>query len=173
VNAQKVFFSLGSNLGERQRHLRKAIAGLSPLVEAMRVSSLYQTDPLYLTAQPRFLNIVATGLCRLPPQLLLDRIQELEAKLGRDRRAAVPKGPRVIDIDILLYGNLIVDAPGLQSPHPGLRERQFVLVPLLELDPDVRDPHTGRPYAEVSQVLGSQGVYMVGPWAYTESSGET
>jgi 2-amino-4-hydroxy-6-hydroxymethyldihydropteridine diphosphokinase len=168
-----VFFSLGSNLGEREKNLREAIAGLSAILEDVRVSSLYETDPLYVTEQPKFLNLVATGLCGLPPQVLLDRIHALEAKLGRDRKGAVPKGPRIMDIDILLYGDLIVDTTGLQIPHPRLRERQFVLVPLLEIDPATRDPHSGRPYAQISQALGSQGVYIFGPWAYTGSTGKT
>lgn len=174
-----MYFSLGSNLGDREKNLRAAVAGLSGIVRDLRVSSLYETDPMYVTDQPRFLNIAAAGRCGLRPELLLARIQALEAKLGRERRHAVPKGPRVIDIDILLYGDLVLQTADLQIPHPRLRERQFVLVPLLEIDPAARDPRDGRPYDRISQALGrqgaqgAQGVYMFGPWTYTGSSGDT
>lgn len=173
MNPRTVFLSLGSNVGERENHLRAALAGLEELLSLQRVSSLYETEPLYVTEQPRFLNLVAAGACALAPADLLGAIHQLEARLGRRREGAVPKGPRVIDIDILLYGNLVVDSPGLQIPHPRLRERQFALVPLLEIEPEARDPRDGRPYAQVSRELGPQGVYMRGPCAYTRGSGPT
>lgn len=183
--APRVYLSLGSNLGDRAGNLREAVRELSSVLEDLRVSSVYETEPLYLREQPRFLNIAAAGSCRLSPQGLLERIHGIEALLGRDRNREVPKGPRPIDIDILLYGELTVDTPTLQIPHPGLRERQFVLIPLLEIDPTLRDPRSGEPYAAVSRVLaearppgagagkGGQGVYIFGPWAYTDPPGET
>ena len=195
-----MYLSLGSNLGDRAGNLRRAVQDLSGDLEDLRVSSMYETEPLYLRQQPHFLNIVAAGRCRLSPQALLERIHGIEARLGRDRSREVPKGPRPIDIDILLYGELTVDTAALQIPHPGLRERQFVLVPLLEIDPAVCDPRSGESYAAVSRALasasppdpqpgtegpqpgppsspgagrGGQGVYIFGPWAYTEPPGET
>jgi 2-amino-4-hydroxy-6-hydroxymethyldihydropteridine diphosphokinase len=141
---------------------------LGRILEAPRVSSVYETTPLYLEDQPRFLNIAVGALCALPPEELLREATSIEARMGRDRRRSVEKGPRIIDIDILLHGELVVRRPELQIPHPGMYERQFVLIPLLELDPQASDPVSGKPFSEILAGLKDQGVYIFSRWSYTQ-----
>ena len=169
---QQVFLSLGSNLGDRLALLADAVGRLGRHLRQLRVSSVYETAPLYNTSQPRFLNIVVAGATRLSPRELLAAAQAIEQALGRDRAASGPKGPRPIDIDLLLYGDRLVREPGLSIPHPGMRERRFVLEPLLELEPRLRDPASGLPLAEALAGLPGQGVDRVGPWDYTRSEPE-
>jgi 2-amino-4-hydroxy-6-hydroxymethyldihydropteridine diphosphokinase len=167
VHRHRVFLSLGSNLGDRKLHLVQAVTCLQSLLEDVKVSSLYETAPLELVDQPRFLNIVVRGWTHLAPRTLLDRTLAIESRLGRDRQTGVPKGPRVIDIDLLLFAEQVIDEPFLQVPHPRMRSRRFVLQPLLELDPGLRHPATGQPLALSLEQLGDQGVYILGPWEYT------
>ncbi len=170
MKRERVFLSLGSNLGDRLAFLRRAVAGLARDVKQLRVSSVYETAPMYNTAQPRFLNIVAAGWTRLSPRDLLVRALAIERQLGRQRDpGGPPKGPRPIDIDLLLYGSRLVSEPDLSLPHPGLGERRFVLEPLLELEPGLRDPAGGQPLAEALSRLPDQGVDRVGSWDYTLS----
>jgi 2-amino-4-hydroxy-6-hydroxymethyldihydropteridine diphosphokinase len=157
---QRAYLSLGSNLGRREQNLNAAVQALADFLEDVRRSSVYETRPMYVEQQPKFLNMVVTGLCAFEPPELLQRILALEVSLGRDRDNYTPKGPRIIDIDILLYGRRIVDQEGLHIPHPHLKERQFVLIPLLELEPDLKDPASGLPLAESLRVLEDQGVYI-------------
>jgi 2-amino-4-hydroxy-6-hydroxymethyldihydropteridine diphosphokinase len=107
-----------------------------------RTSSVYETEPVDKTDQGWFLNSVAEIATSLPPLQLLQFIQEIEAKLGRQR--TVPKGPRTLDIDLLLYGDLVMDAPELTLPHPRMMQRRFVLEPLREIAPNVAIPGTGK-----------------------------
>jgi 2-amino-4-hydroxy-6-hydroxymethyldihydropteridine diphosphokinase len=167
LDPQRVFLSLGSNLGDRLSRLAAAVDLLRGTLEDLRVSSIFETEPLYLLEQPKFYNIVVSGTTRLPPRDLLHRVLAIEAGLGRNRTGAVPKGPRPIDIDILLYGARVVEEMDLRIPHPGLPERRFVLAPLAELAPDLRDPVTGQAYAKLLADLPGQGVAIVGPWEYT------
>ena len=167
MDRHRVFLSLGSNLGDRKLHLAQAVACLQSMLEEPKVSSLYETAPLELVDQPRFLNIVVLGWTHLSPRTLLDRILAIEARLGRDRRSGTPKGPRVIDIDLLLFADRLIDEPSLQVPHPRMRNRRFVLQPLLELDPGLRHPATGQSLSLSLERLGDQGVYILGPWEYT------
>jgi 2-amino-4-hydroxy-6-hydroxymethyldihydropteridine diphosphokinase len=162
-----VFLSLGSNLGDRRRCLIQAVACLQEVLEDIAVSSLYETSPLEMVSQPLFLNIVVRGWTRLEPLALLDRTLAIEKRLGRDRRGGVPKGPRTIDIDLLLFGDRLIDQKRLQVPHPRMTGRRFVLQPLLELDPELRHPASGEPFASSLELLGDQGVYILGPWEYT------
>lgn len=118
---------------------------------------------MYLADQPDFLNLAATGSTELEPLALLDALQAIEAANGRDRARELPKGPRTLDIDLLLFGELVLEEPRLKLPHPGVRERGFVLVPLLELAPDLADPRTGMPYARFLAEIGTGGVYPEGP----------
>ncbi len=155
-----MYLSLGSNLGDRAANLKRAVSSLGNLLEPLATSSIYETRPMYVPEQPRFLNMVVSGRCTLAPKELLDHVRVLEGRLGRDRSTGIPKGPRVIDIDILLYGERIIEHEDLVVPHPRMKERQFVLIPLLELDPYLRDPSTGRPLAEALAVLEDQGVYI-------------
>ena len=168
----QVFLSLGSNLGDRLGNLRQAVGRLARDLRELRVSSVYETAPLYLTSQPRFHNIVVAGFTRLSPLRLLARAQSVERTLGRDRSAGPPKGPRPIDVDLLLYADRLLNEPELSLPHPGMLERRFVLEPLLELEPELRDPASGRRLAELLARLPGQGVDRVGPWDYTRSEPE-
>jgi len=170
-----VYLSLGSNLGHRETLLRAAVTRLAVFLDHIRVSSIYETQPLYVTDQPLFLNIVLHGYTRLTPGKLLKRTRGIEDAMGRDRTAAVAKGPRVLDIDILLYGDRIIREPDLIVPHPGMTERSFVLTPLLELEPDLRDPRTKLPFARDLAALGAQGaqgIYTYASWEYTEQAGQ-
>jgi 2-amino-4-hydroxy-6-hydroxymethyldihydropteridine diphosphokinase len=135
MRGMRVYVGLGSNLGDRERTLRAAVARLSasPRVEVLGVSSLRETDPVGPIAdQPRFLNGVVVLETSLSPCELLDRLLEIEAAFGRTRDGP-PGGPRTLDLDLLLYGDERVDEPGLRVPHPRLHERSFVLEPLEEL----------------------------------------
>jgi 2-amino-4-hydroxy-6-hydroxymethyldihydropteridine diphosphokinase len=137
----RVHIGLGSNLGDREAALRGALELLGDDVVA--VSSFRETDPVGYLDQPRFLNAVAALETGLEPRELLDRLLEVERELGRTRNG--PRfGPRTIDLDLLLYGDLVIDEPGLVVPHPRLAERRFVLEPLAELDPDLVVPGLGR-----------------------------
>jgi 2-amino-4-hydroxy-6-hydroxymethyldihydropteridine diphosphokinase len=135
-----VYLSLGSNVGERERMLQSALDLLNASgVAIKRVSSVYETEPVDFREQPFFLNLAAEAETRLFPMMLLNRIQKIEMALGR-KRAGPPKGPRTIDIDILLYGAARVHSARLEIPHPSMHERRFVLAPMCELAPDLRHP---------------------------------
>lgn len=142
----KVYLSIGSNLGDREKNLAFAYNNLKSVLKNIKSSSLFKTEPMYNTDQPEFLNAVFYGETDLGSYELLDYIHTLEDKAGRDRAKAGWKGPRPLDIDILLYGNTISDDPVLTIPHPGIKERGFVLIPLTEIAPDLADPVTGRKY---------------------------
>jgi 2-amino-4-hydroxy-6-hydroxymethyldihydropteridine diphosphokinase len=148
-----VYLSLGSNIGDREAMLQSALEALTAAeVTVSRTSSLYETEPRDLRDQPWFLNLAAECRTDCFPVQLLQRIQKIESNLGRKR--IVAKGPRTIDIDIILYGNAVVRTTKLEIPHPRFRERRFVLAPLAELAPTVRDPVTGRKITELlSDVL--------------------
>ncbi|UCF99307.1 MAG: 2-amino-4-hydroxy-6-hydroxymethyldihydropteridine diphosphokinase [Spirochaetaceae bacterium] len=160
MSGESVFLSLGSNLGQREENLLMAVKALRDCLRELRCSSVYETRPLYVRKQPNFLNMVVAGLCLLQPAELLRQILSIELRMGRDRNHYIPKGPRIIDIDILLFGEQIIKQEKLTVPHPHLKERQFVLVPLLELEPELKDPESGRPFSESLQKLGDQGVYI-------------
>jgi 2-amino-4-hydroxy-6-hydroxymethyldihydropteridine diphosphokinase len=133
----KVFLSLGSNVGARPENLRAAIAALaSAQVQVLRVSSIYETEPVDYLDQAWFLNCVVEAQTELPGLKLLHALRDIEAKLGSKKLIA--KGPRLIDIDILLYGQDTMDTPELQVPHPRMVQRRFVLVPLAEIAPELR-----------------------------------
>jgi 2-amino-4-hydroxy-6-hydroxymethyldihydropteridine diphosphokinase len=136
----RAFIGLGANLGDRETTLRSAVERLrnTPGVRVVRESGLRETDPVGLPDQPRFLNGVVEVETDLEPRDLLERLFEIEAALGRVRPADGARwGPRAIDLDLLLYGNRKVDEPGLSVPHPRMGEREFVLGPLSEIDPDL------------------------------------
>lgn len=141
----RAYVGLGSNLGDREAAIRNA----ARLIGASRLSTIRETEPWGYTDQPRFLTAVAELETTLPPRRLLDRLLDVELSLGRERATGPRYGPRVIDLDLLLYGEEIVDEPGLTVPHPRLQERRFVLEPLAELDPALVVPGRGR----VSELL--------------------
>lgn len=134
-----VYLSLGSNLGDREKNLRTAIAALADAkVRVTRVSSFYETEPVDLREQPWFLNCAVQAKTELPPLDLLRALRGIESRMGSKK--LVPKGPRLIDLDILLYGDETVDTPELQVPHPRMLQRKFVLVPLAEITPNLKHP---------------------------------
>ncbi len=141
--AKKVYLSLGSNLGDRKQNLANAIARLE--AEGVRLtakSSLYETEPQDVREQPWFLNMVVACETNYFPLQLLAATQRIEGELGRRRAGVVRRGPRSIDIDILLFGDSAINTPRLVVPHPRMLERRFVLEPLLEIAPDLRHPIT-------------------------------
>jgi 2-amino-4-hydroxy-6-hydroxymethyldihydropteridine diphosphokinase len=134
-----IYLSLGSNMGDRARNMGRAVAALaSHGVRVMRQSSLYETEPVEFRDQDWFLNSVVEAETDLTPEGLMDALLDVERSLGR--RRLVPKGPRLIDLDILLFGSSSVRTPGLEIPHPRMAERRFVLVPLSEIAPDAWHP---------------------------------
>jgi len=135
----KVYLSLGSNLGGRESNLRAAIAALpSANFHTTKVSSFYETEPVDYLDQPWFLNCVVEGQTASPPRDLLLALRGIENQLGSKKTFA--KGPRLLDIDILLYGDESIDSPELQIPHPRMLKRKFVLAPLAEIAPQLRHP---------------------------------
>lgn len=140
------YIGLGSNLDDPPAQLARALAALARLPSSRLVaaSGFYRNPPLGPQDQPWYVNAVAALLTRLGPQALLVALKGIEAAQGRQRRPDDRWGPRVVDLDLLLYGSLRVDEPGLVVPHPGIAERNFVLFPLLEIAPAVRVPGRGR-----------------------------
>jgi 2-amino-4-hydroxy-6-hydroxymethyldihydropteridine diphosphokinase len=155
-----VYLGLGSNLGDRRHRLQQAIFALaSPRLHIRRLSPVYETEPMDLPRQPWFLNLVAEAETELFPMQLLRWTRQVEHRLGR--RRVTPKGPRTIDIDILLFSNAVVHRPSLQIPHPRLHQRRFVLAPLADLAPDLRAPLTGKNIRELLAELTGQSVHKI------------
>jgi 2-amino-4-hydroxy-6-hydroxymethyldihydropteridine diphosphokinase len=147
-------------MGDREASLRMALERLDTQdLKLRRVSSLYETEPIGLREQGWFLNLVAEFETGLFPKQLLRRANRIENELGR--RRTVRNGPRTIDIDILLYGNSVVKTEELEIPHARFRERRFVLAPLAELKPDLRDPVTGMTVSELLGALRGQAAKRV------------
>lgn len=154
-----IYLSLGSNLGRRRKFLEDAISLLkeSGQFRIKAVSPVYETEPVGYTEQSRFLNLALSGESDLEPDELLEVLIEVESSVGR--KAEFKNGPREIDIDMLLYDDMIVESDKLRIPHPRLRNREFALRPLLNLNQDLSDPKTNIPYAEyLAEVRGSAGV---------------
>ena len=159
--AVDVAIALGSNVGDRRATLIAAVEALSPLVNHLRASSFYDTPYVgsspaeagHHEPQPPVLNAAVVGMSALDPHALLERLLAIELDFGRTR----PYGgaPRTLDLDLILYGDAVIDEPGLQLPHPRFRERTFVLEPLAEIAPDWRDPVTGKSIAELLNALRS------------------
>jgi 2-amino-4-hydroxy-6-hydroxymethyldihydropteridine diphosphokinase len=151
VTVTRVFVGLGSNLGDRELNLRRALQRLEEL-GTVRASSFRETNPVGVTDQPKFLNAAVELATDLPPKELLERLLEIEREMGRDRATERRWGPRVIDLDLLLFGEEAIDEPGLTVPHPRLADRRFVLEPLCELNEDLTLPDGTR----VRDLLASQ-----------------
>jgi 2-amino-4-hydroxy-6-hydroxymethyldihydropteridine diphosphokinase len=146
-----VYLSLGSNVGDRVANLRTAIEKLAGLGEVLVVSSFYETEPMEFTAQPWFLNCALALRTELMPKLFLSKTLAIEQQMGR--RRSQPKGPRTIDIDILLFGNSVIHTSQLDVPHVAMHERRFVLEPLVEIAPEVRHPIFKRTVREMLKAL--------------------
>jgi 2-amino-4-hydroxy-6-hydroxymethyldihydropteridine diphosphokinase len=153
-----VWLGLGSNLGDRAANLAAAVRALAQRLDVRALSGVYETAPVGFADQPDFWNMVVAGRTRLEPAAFLAMLKDLEPQLGRT--ATFHMGPRVIDIDILLYGDEVVDTPTLAVPHAGLRERAFVLRPLLELDAGLTDPRDGSELAGIA--VDDTGVRRIG-----------
>jgi 2-amino-4-hydroxy-6-hydroxymethyldihydropteridine diphosphokinase len=155
-----VYIALGSNIGDRAENLRLARERIdAPDLRVLRASSIYETAPRDVENQPWFLNQVIECETDLFPRQLLGRLQKIEREMGRKRRVA--KGPREIDLDILLYGDAVVKAPELEVPHPRLAERRFVLEPLADLVPEKRHPGTRRTMREMLAGVANQVVRKI------------
>jgi 2-amino-4-hydroxy-6-hydroxymethyldihydropteridine diphosphokinase len=150
-----VAIALGSNLGDRESMLRQGVAAVDQHLSDLRVSAFHETDPVGVGDQPRFLNAAATGYTALSARELLHTLLDIERRFGRER--PFPGSPRTLDLDLILYGDSIVDEPGLVVPHPRFRERAFVLEPLVEIAHDWVDPVTGRTVKELLAALNRVG----------------
>jgi 2-amino-4-hydroxy-6-hydroxymethyldihydropteridine diphosphokinase len=134
--------ALGSNLGDRRSHLDFAVARLRTLLDHLAISAYYETEPVGVTGeQPQFLNAAAVGETALSARALLDALLAIERERGRER--PYPSAPRTLDLDLVLFGDQVIEEPGLIVPHPRFRERAFVLEPLASIAPALVDPVTG------------------------------
>ena len=158
---KRVWLALGSNLGDREAHLRETIESLrSPLFEVERISPVYETAPQGFERQGWFLNLVVKGRTSLMPMQLLAHCRRIERALKRQR--TMVNGPRTIDIDILFYSDRVIQSAQLTIPHPRYRERRFVLQPLADLEPDFRDPVTHRSVREMLAEVSDQAIRGAG-----------
>jgi 2-amino-4-hydroxy-6-hydroxymethyldihydropteridine diphosphokinase len=151
-----VYLALGSNLGNRLSNLKEAIAALPPQMEVKAKSAVYETPPWGYEDQPKFLNQVIKVTTYLDPEPLLKHLKRLEVTLGR--KETFQNGPRLIDIDILFYDDLILNTRSLVIPHPRLQERGFVLLPLMDIDPDLTHPVSKKSVREMMTDCNIEGI---------------
>jgi 2-amino-4-hydroxy-6-hydroxymethyldihydropteridine diphosphokinase len=155
IQMTTVYLSLGSNIGDRAKNIASAIELLNARgLRVARESSLYETEPLEIRDQPWFLNCAIEAQTELAPERLIAMLLEIEREMGRER--LLPKGPRLIDMDILLYGSEIVREPGLEIPHPRMAERKFVLEPLAEIAGEVNHPVSMMTIAEMLEATADR-----------------
>jgi len=151
-----VYLGLGSNMGDRQKNLDTALELLAQRMKLGKISSIYDTEPVGVPPQPRFLNLVCQAFTRLEPAALLKLAKGIETRLGRSGKS---DAPRPIDIDILLYGEEVINTPELVIPHPRMAERAFVLIPLVEMAPDLVHPLLKKTIRELlKNITEKQGV---------------
>ena len=157
TEAVTVYLGLGSNMGNRDENLDRAANYLSQRVRMGKISSVYETDPVGNADQPRFLNMVCQAFTRLAPEALLALAKGIESKMGRTGKS---NSPRPIDIDILLYGEEVIETPELVIPHPEMAKRAFVLVPLAEIAPDLVHPVSKQIFKKLLKSIREvQGVF--------------
>ena len=155
-----VFIALGTNLGNRLANLQAAIQSMPPEVIVLAESHIYETPPWGYKDQPAFLNMVIKAETELEPEQLLQYLKELETELGREQ--SFHWGPRLIDLDILFYDDLVLDSPPLIIPHPRLHERAFVLVPLMDIAPELIHPVIKKSVSELLAEVDTQGIIRFG-----------
>jgi 2-amino-4-hydroxy-6-hydroxymethyldihydropteridine diphosphokinase len=162
-----VYLGLGSNLGDRRQHLAEAVRRLhaGPALQVVKISPVYESGPVGMTAQPDFLNLVVQVATTHAPHELLAECLRIETDLGRARGERW--GPRMIDIDLLLYGDRRLNEESLTLPHPRMRERSFVLVPLAEIAPGLK--LDGKTVSELAAALGEAGLRKLGPLDWAEN----
>ena len=154
---QTAYIALGANLpspaGSPRETLDAAIIRLAELGQLLARSSYYSTDPVGYADQPSFLNAAVALHTALDPHTLLDRLLELERSFGRDRSHGIPNGPRTLDLDLILYGDVVLSTQNLQLPHPRMAQRAFVLTPLAEIAPETIHPQLQKTVSQLSQDL--------------------
>jgi 2-amino-4-hydroxy-6-hydroxymethyldihydropteridine diphosphokinase len=161
VKGIEVYLGLGSNLGDRIANLKSAVERLSEKVTIKKISSVYETEPLYNTEQPMFLNAVVRGITTLESLKLLGFVKGIERDLGR--QPGFCNAPRIIDIDILFYGERVIQREELTIPHPRIAERAFVLMPLAEIAPKLVHPQLKKTVKKLlAEVNGKEGVRKIG-----------
>ena len=156
-----VYLALGSNLGDRLANLRQAIASLTPQMDVKSKSAVYETPPWGYEDQPKFLNQVIKAKTYLEPEPLLKHLKRLEVALGR--KESFPNGPRLIDLDILFYDDQVLNTPSLVIPHPRLQERGFVLLPLMDIDPELIHPVSQKSVREMAALCNLDGIEKFAP----------
>jgi 2-amino-4-hydroxy-6-hydroxymethyldihydropteridine diphosphokinase len=161
VTGVEVYLGLGTNLGDRMNNLTSALKLLGRKVTIKKISSVYETEPVGYKEQPLFLNAVLLAMTELDPMELLHFIKGIESELGR--QPSFRNAPRLIDIDILFYGDLVMETPELIIPHPRIAERAFVLAPLAEIAPEVVHPLSHKKISDLlAEVEGRGGVRKIG-----------
>lgn len=159
----RAYLALGSNLGDRLANLREAVTRLEKNVHVEKISAVYETEPWGVVEQPRFFNLVLAGETELGPMALLEFVKSVEREMGRVE--TVRYGPRVIDVDVLLYDEVIVENDVLEIPHARMHERRFVLVPLAEIAPDMQHPRLKKSARELLAQLPNAGdVHFFAAW---------
>ena len=156
-----VYLALGTNLGDRLANLKQAIASLTPQMEVKTKSQVYETAPWGYEDQPKFLNQVVKAKTYLDAEPLLKHLKRLEVALGR--KESFPNGPRLIDMDILFYDDLVLEMPSLIIPHPRLHERCFVLLPLMDIAPDLVHPVNDKSVREMAAQCNMDGIEKFAP----------
>lgn len=151
-----VYLALGSNLGDRLANLKQAITALTPQMDVRAKSQVYETPPWGYEDQPKFLNQVIKATTYLDPEPLLKHLKRLEVALGR--KASIPNGPRLIDLDILFFDDLVVNKSSLIIPHPRLHERAFVLLPLMDLAPNLVHPVRRQSVRDMAALCDTEGI---------------